>query len=157
MKSPKKILIPIDLSESSVAAIAYATEIARLFGASLTIINVVDVGDEGVAFPPEALGTKEVKSYLENKRKSSIKHFLKTHPLIKISEHKLIVRTGSPSKEIVAYAKSEAVDLIVMSTRGRSGMSHLILGSVAEKVVRYAECPVLTLKPEQAQSSVTSS
>jgi len=151
MKTPKKILVPIDLSDSSVAAIVYAHEVARFFNASLTILNVVDVGDEGVVFPPEALGTKEVRSYLVSKRKGKIKQFLKNFPAIKSSDHKLIVISGSPAREIVTYAKSAIMDLIVMSTHGRSGMPHLILGSVAEKVVRYAECPVLTLKPEHVE------
>jgi nucleotide-binding universal stress UspA family protein len=135
-----KILLPTDFSTLSDAALAYATAFARDTGAKLLIVHVEEPamaygGGEmyyGVLYPD----TEALKKMLNDikPKDQSVPH-----------EHWLV--SGDPADEIVRLAKQENVDLIIMATHGRTGFKHLLMGSVAEAVVRRAECPVLTLKP----------
>lgn len=149
MKIPKKILVPIDMSDYSIAALTSASEIAELFKAEVNVMNVVDVGDVEAELPPEVLGSKEIKLLMERKRRAKVDRLLKSKKHPGMTGKRLVIRVGDPAREIVRYAGETGIDLIVMSTHGRSGLKHIILGSVAEKVVRYARCAVLTIKPEE--------
>lgn len=134
-----KILVPIDFSESSDAALNWATVLARDTGATLLIIHVETVplttgGGEYIYAIPEP-PTQELLERLHKvvPRDSSI-------PVV----HRLLA--GDPAEAILRAAQSEGVDMIVMGTHGRRGITRLLMGSVAEAVVRRAECPVLILK-----------
>jgi len=135
----KKILFPTDFSPASSAALAYAASLARDTGSQLLILHVEDLqvayaGGE-MYVPTVATPNAELQQMLRS-----------IAPADKsvIYEHRLAI--GSPAEEIVQIAKDEGVELIVMGTHGRSGLSRLLMGSVAEAVVRKAPCPVLTLK-----------
>jgi nucleotide-binding universal stress UspA family protein len=138
----RKILLPTDFSTLSDSALGYATSLARDTGARLLIAHVEEPamaygGGEmyyGVMYPD----TAALKKMLEEVKP--------TDPGVPF-EHWLL--TGTPAEEIVRLADQEQVDMIVLATHGRTGFRHLLMGSVAEAVVRKAHCPVLTLKPTQ--------
>jgi nucleotide-binding universal stress UspA family protein len=134
------ILFPTDLSDRSRAAFPLAAALARDHRASLTLVHVREVPAlpfaEFGAVPPADLPTRdEVLAKLEA--------FEPPDEAINV-EH--VVADGSPAEEIVRVARERHSDLIVMGTHGRTGLSRLLLGSVAEEVMRRAPCPVLTLK-----------
>ena len=153
MRLPKKILVPTDMSTYSLSALQYAEIIAEVFGAEITLIHVVLSGDRpsDVHADPGERRTREV-SVEESKK--MISHLLIDSDLV-IRSIKILVRNGSPAEEIVKAAKEMDADIIVMSTHGRTGIRHTVIGSVAEKVVRYALCPVLTVKPEEFRELVS--
>jgi nucleotide-binding universal stress UspA family protein len=141
-----KILYPTDFSELSLAALKYALSFARQFDAQLHCLNVVDesyqywlaMGPEGVPIGPDTgLMIKTAKEQMDQ--------FVKDH-LSELPKVVTKVITGRPFVEIVRYARQQAIDLIVIATHGRSGFKHVLMGSVAERVVRKAPCPVLTCR-----------
>jgi len=146
----KKIICPIDFSEHSYKALEVAQEIARQFSAALYLLNVVsyvpvippDVSYGGpYGFDAEAYEESMIaaaEEYLEEIREKRLPGYL---------EVKTMVLTGDAAKEIVETAENENADLIVIATHGLTGWRHLIFGSVAEKVVQHAPCPVLTIRP----------
>ncbi len=135
----KKILFPTDFSHTGDAALALATSMARDTGATLLIIHVEE--------PPMAYGGGEMYYGVPEPDIRELKTMLSE---VKPSDpevpykHRLV--NGHPAHAIVQLAESEDVDLIVMGTHGRSGLSRLLMGSVAEHVMRKAPCPVLTYK-----------
>ena len=135
----KKILFPTDFSTSSDAALKYATTLAKDMGAKLAIVHVVE--------PPAAYGAGEMYYGIPNPDLPALQKMLEavkpTDPAVPC-EHRLV--TGEPAREVVELAKAEGVDLIVMGTHGRTGLGRLLMGSVAEAVVRRAPCPVFTFK-----------
>ena len=136
----KRILVPHDFSETSEAAMKYATELARIFGAKLHVLHVSETArtDMPTEFPLE----------LEEGMEEAVRgRLLKTVPGRDKREFhpNFELRSGTPSAEIVRYAKDRDIDLIVMGTHGRGFIAHAVMGSVTEKVVRNAPCPVLTL------------
>jgi universal stress protein A len=135
----RKILFPSDFSPTSTEALSWATSLARDSGATMIIIHVEE--------PPMAYGGGELyldmqESDREDLRKALV-NVLPLDPDIPF-EHKLLV--GDPATAICETAESEHCDLIVMGTHGRTGLTRLLMGSVAEAVVRRANCPVLTVK-----------
>ena len=141
MKTPKKILVPTDMSTYSLTALEYGQEIARIFEAELAVVYVVDTGK-----PREE--QKELDRSLEQQSRTMISHFLVNNELV-TRNLEIVIRHGHAAQEIVRAAKDLRIDLIVLSTHGRTGLRHVLVCSVAEKVVRLAPCPVLTVKPEE--------
>ncbi len=136
----KKILVTTDLSPFSLAAMEYAMSLATLYTSKITLLFVLE-GKEG------AHG-KESSSQpaTEEEAREALEEFVRTN----ISEGArltLQVRTGVPADEITGFAQAEGIDLIVMATHGRTGVRHMMVGSVAERVVRLCTVPVLTVKP----------
>lgn len=135
----KKILVPVDFSSGSEAALDLATSLARDSGAKLLIAYVqltpLPVGGGEFIYTVPEPPTDELRARL-----------LKVLPKdAKIPvEHCLL--TGDPADSIVKLAEDEKVDLIVMGTHGRRGLTRILMGSVAELVVRWAKCPVVTVK-----------
>lgn len=147
----QKILLPTDFSDYSQNAAAYATEFANKFGAELHLLHVLQdlvamVPEPGLAFPPPGDYMLELQQSAETALTK-----LPDPPLAEGAEVVRAVRQGPPFVEIVRYAKENDIDLIIMGTHGRSGLSHVLLGSVAEKVVRKSPCPVLTVRPTDHQ------
>lgn len=141
-----KILVPTDFSKHSQNAIKYATAFAEKFGAELHVLHVVQ--DLSV-FVPDAINitplvTPPIEQLLTSVR-TALDRLVKDHELQKYKVHKVAVE-GTPFYEIIRYAKENATDLIIMGTHGHSGLVHVLMGSVAEKVVRKAPCPVLTVR-----------
>jgi nucleotide-binding universal stress UspA family protein len=137
----KRILFPFDFSEVSRTSLPLAKSLARDTGAALVVVYVherpVELMAEG-GIPISSLDA-DTDSW-----KRELTKALPADPNIPCEHHVLV---GSPATEIVKFAKETQADLIVMSTHGRRGLSHLLMGSVAEAVVRRAHCPVLTMKP----------
>ena len=134
-----KILFPTDFSTTGQAALELATSLARDRSAKLLIVHVEE--------PPMAYGGGELYYGIEEPNRDELKRMLSevlpTDPVVGY-EHRLMV--GSPATAIVHLAEKEGVDMIVMPTHGRTGLLRVLMGSVAEEVVRKAKCPVLTVK-----------
>ncbi len=140
------ILAPTDFSEFSKKAIDYAFGLAQQFGAKLSLLHVIEMPAFPVeGFVPPGPGATLLED-LERQARLDLAGLLPEAKAAKVEVVRLVVM-GKPYREIVETAAAENVDLIVMATHGRTGLSHLLIGSVAERVVRTAPCPVLTLRP----------
>lgn len=149
MVTIKNILVPTDFSESATAAYAYAREMAAIFKSKIILIHVY----EPIVFYSEApIGMPDLVDIEKNIYASSdqsldriiYEHFKSDSGNLPGVE-KLLVQ-GKPFIEIIRVAKEQSIDMIIMSTHGRSALEHILLGSVTEKVVRKAPCPVLTIR-----------
>ena len=141
----KKILAATDFSEGSRLALDLAVQIGDKFGAKLLLLHVLHDPAEAPGFYTAKKAGKKVFRNLEQAAQSMMEDFVESH-LKKYKKHETQVLPGLPSAQIVACAKQEGVDLIVMGTHGRSGLQRLMIGSVADKVIRTASCPVLTVQ-----------
>jgi nucleotide-binding universal stress UspA family protein len=142
----KDILVPIDFSKPSLKALKYAVAFAEQFGAKLSLLHVV----EPIVVPDFA----SVPMPMDNNRlaagaKARLEHLCNEGGLERRLVHKKLVRTGTPFREITEAARALKVDLIVIATHGYTGLAHAILGSTAERVVRHAPCPVLTVREKE--------
>jgi len=142
----RKILVPHDFSDTSEAAVRYAIALAHNFGAHLYLLHVSDRAKFEMAteFPLGLDGT------LDDAVRERLLKILTPREQIEFKPS-FELRSGSPAAEIVKYAREADVDLIVMGTHGRGFVAHAVLGSVAEKVVRTAPCPVLTVRNPQRE------
>ena len=141
----KKVLVPIDFSDYSKNSLRYAVNFAKDFNAKIILVYVV----EPVIYPPDfSMGQIAIPSVgLElDKRAEDELDRLATNEIPAGVEVKKIVKTGKPFVEIIETAEEENVDLIIIATHGHTGVEHILFGSTAEKVVRKAPCPVLTLR-----------
>lgn len=137
--SARKILFPTDFSTLGQATLEMATSLARDRGAKLLIVHVEE--------PPVAYGGGELYYGINEPDRNELQRMLsKVVPAdaAVAYEHRLVL--GSPATAIVDLAEREGVEMIVMPTHGRTGVFRLLMGSVAEEVVRKAKCPVLTVK-----------
>jgi universal stress protein A len=144
-----QILAPTDFSELSKQAVARAYELAQTFGAKLVLLHVVELPAYPVeVFLPSAEGTTLLDD-LERQARLDLAQLL---PQAQNAKVEIACQTvvGTPYLKILEVAAAERVDLIVIATHGRTGLSHLVVGSVAERVVRMAPCPVLTIRPAAA-------
>jgi universal stress protein A len=151
MMAIRKILVPTDFSDCSEAALEYGRRMAEAFGASLHLLHVVqDPYTQpwaAEAFPAplgDLLAEWEVQA--RNRMVSSLSEAERASVTI-------ATQIGSPFLEIVRYAQEQQIDLIVIGTHGRGPIGHMLLGSVAEKVVRKAPCPVLTVRHPQREGA----
>jgi universal stress protein A len=145
MRRIRQILAPTDFSESSKQAVAYAYELAQTFGAKLVLLHVVEELPSYIGFIPPG-GAAMLLKDLERQAHLDLAEVLPEAEAAGVEVTRQVV-LGSPSHEIVKVAAAEKVDLIVIATHGRTGFSHLVMGSVAERVVRTAPCPVMTIRP----------
>jgi nucleotide-binding universal stress UspA family protein len=134
----KKVLVATDFSPPSDAALAYGRALARTFGASLTLLHVV----ENYFLRPTASAPymdQEARTrMLDDQLTDEDRRQLGARAVLEISDE--------PADAIAGFAKAQKIDLIVMGTHGRSGLERLLVGSVAEHVIRTAPCPVLTVR-----------
>jgi nucleotide-binding universal stress UspA family protein len=156
----RKILAPTDLSKLSRLGVRYALRVAKQFEAEVSIYHVVSadeirkLGDKLTGFTFFRGGFPNVlQTYLQT-YELSLAQFVEQNfsdllPTVKVDEK---VELGSPDKNIVDRAKTEGIDLIIMASRGKSGLSRLLLGSVTEQVIRNAPCPVLAIPPAGGES-----
>ena len=152
MKMIKSILVPTDFSDFSLAAMEYAKSFSIIFNTRIYMIHVVsgfpvlatsymDADSETMLKDLEDAASKELNEFMNAK-------LPKDHNVV------LVVRRGEVYSEIIKFAQEEKIDLIVLSTHGRTGLSHLLMGSVAEKVVRHSPIPVLIVKPETLRGTL---
>jgi nucleotide-binding universal stress UspA family protein len=144
MKLFERILVPTDFSSHAEEAVRYASELSRRFEAPLTIVHVYDVTPYVLPETVPLYDTFQVGQLREEFEKQLVAVRQRAEQAgVKQVEARLL--QGSPSVEIPRFAEEQQFGLIVMGTHGRTGLAHLLLGSVAEKVVRKAPCPVLTI------------
>jgi nucleotide-binding universal stress UspA family protein len=142
----KSILVATDFSEASDAALSYGRELARHFNARLDLLHVVAnvavqaYGDGYIAAQPD------LQAELEETARTQLAALLIDNDEKPLRTRSVIVRSGMPAAAIVEHAKEHSIDVIVMGTHGRGAFAHLLMGSVAERVVRTAPCPVLTVR-----------
>lgn len=146
----QRILVPHDFGAPAESALAYALGLADKLGAQLTVLHAYEVPDYG--FPDAIVASFEFASEVERRATNALQQ-IQTRTRGSNREVETMLRRGTPWAEIVGVAESLPADLIVMGTNGRTGMPRLLLGSVAEKVIRSAPCPVLTVHAAQAGSS----
>ena len=148
----KKILCPTDFSEAAFAALKHAEELARHFAAELIVAHVIPPLPGPHSFPdPQASLTFDVPLFQQElaiKAEQMLKDLVAHHK----AETRNLVTTGEAAPEILRIAQQEHADLIVIASHGLTGWRRLVFGSVAEKVVRQATCPVLTIMaPPEAE------
>lgn len=150
MKAFKKILVPTDYSELSLAAMDYALVFSQVFGSQIYLLHTLDTIPV-LALDTMDLTTENVIYETEKNARNDLHLFVISH-VGNIPNLVEVVRRGIAEDQIVKLAKEEQIDLIVMATHGRSGIAHVLMGSVAEKVVQHSPVPVLTVKPGGVQS-----
>lgn len=146
------ILVPTDFSEESREAFRYACFLAENTGATVDVIHIWDqpryLDAQTLLYAPEGNSSQSVTDFIKLEAEEEMKKFLAhlhKNKAVKVREFCVL---GIPEEQIIQKAKDKFSDLIVMGTRGRSGISHALLGSVAEKVLRMAPCPVITVRSE---------
>jgi nucleotide-binding universal stress UspA family protein len=156
MPDIRKILVPVDFSMGSRAAVDYAAALALKLGASIDLFHVwtppaLVPENLLVIAPDQKGGGLTLEDLARSRAMTEMKEFqgvLQHRGVANVVPH---VGIGDPAREILAFAGHARHDLIVMGTHGRTGLAHLFIGSVAEKVVRRAACPVLTVRKEEVK------
>jgi universal stress protein A len=152
MSGYEKILVPVDFSIHSAESTRVAADLAKRFGAALTLIHIYDplayALPDGFALVPQPELDKLFDAFRAQLAASQRAALDAGAPRV---ETKLL--QGFVASQIVEFASRGQFDLIVMGTHGRTGMPHLVMGSVAERVVRLAQCPVLTVKQAQQRKA----
>ena len=146
-ESLNRILVPVDFSAHSNRAVNFATTLANKFGARVSLLHVVEDPFVTGAWQAEAF-VPNIPELLNDLIKAAQAHLSELKK--DLAAHGFVVQTaiiqGQPARAIVEQASNGKYDLIVMGTHGRTGLSHALLGSVAERVVQKAPCPVLTVR-----------
>jgi universal stress protein A len=150
MLSIKKILVTTDFSEPSYKALEAAVDLAKIFQAELAVVHVLAILPPNPADPNISFEVPEFEAIVHKESIDKLNDIVKSRVPAGIKAT-AIVGHGSAAKEIVRIAEEEyKADLIVIATEGHTGWSHLVLGSVAEKVIRYAHCPVFCVRQQKA-------
>ncbi|HKI31043.1 MAG TPA: universal stress protein [Gemmataceae bacterium] len=141
-----RILVPTDFSKHSHNALNYAVAFADKFGAELYLLHVVQdlalfIPEAVSVAPPVAPAVEQMTAAVHE----ALQRIVRENDLGRFTVH-CDVREGTPFYEIIQYAKESDIDLIIMGTHGHTGLVHVLLGSVTEKVVRKSPCPVLTIR-----------
>ena len=146
----QRILFPTDFSQHAARAQDYACEFADKFAAQLHLMHVLETH---VSAAPEFAMGLALPQRIEESEQDAQRALAGLLEDKWQADHDVVLATahGTPFVEIIRYAKSNQIDLIVMATHGRSAWEHVLMGSVAERVVRKAPCPVLTIRPEGHQ------
>jgi universal stress protein A len=141
----KHILVPVDFSPPSEKALRYASRFGEQFGSSVTLLHVIQpmVYPSDFGYPPTVVDTVDqaVRLQIEEKLAGLAQGAG--------ARADILIRVGQPHYEITLAARELNVDLIIVSTHGRTGLKHVLLGSTAERVVRHAPCPVLTVRERE--------
>ena len=150
----RSILLPTDFSDCANFALPYAAGIARATGASLLCVHVVEtvvpaVGYSGMSEP---LPIADISEQLEESAEREMPRVAECEECAGLNVEEMIVH-GDAATEIVRVARERRVDLIVVSSHGRTGLGRILFGSTAEAIVRHATCPVLVVKPPQEEES----
>lgn len=150
----RTILLPTDFSECGNFALTAAASLARKFAASIICVNVIEpiVPTVGYSGMTEPLPIADIAEQLEDSAERELPKLAECEECAGIEVEELIVH-GEAASEIVRVAKERNVDLIVISSHGRTGLGRMLFGSTAEAVVRHASCPVLVVKRSQEEES----
>jgi nucleotide-binding universal stress UspA family protein len=148
----RQILVPIDFSEYSDLALKYAIPFAERFSAAITLLHVVEppvaCPETGAMYP-----SAELLEQLSQAEKERLAHVCEQQQLRVPLLRQALVQVGVPHEVINASAREQSIDLIILGTHGRTGLAHMLHGSIAERVLREAPCPVLVLRTERRDST----
>jgi nucleotide-binding universal stress UspA family protein len=143
----KRILVATDFGEAADAALAYGRELARTFNAELQVVHVVEnVLTRGFGAEGYVASYPELQQEIEDTADRQLTSLLSKEDRQRLFGKTVLLKSNAPAFTIVGYAKENDIDLIIMGTHGRGAIAHLLMGSVAERVVRTAPCPVLTVR-----------
>lgn len=145
MKPFDKILIAIDFSENSEHAFEYAMTLAKQFQAELTILHVINEPVDLRGFYVPHISFEQLEKEIEEGAQKMMEQFCQAR-MGDFTNYQTAIVTGIPNEEIIRKAADTGASLIVLGTHGRTGLDHIIFGSTAERVVRSAACPVLTIR-----------
>ncbi len=145
----KNILLPTDFSNLSLTAASYAIELASQYGAKIHLLHVIEKKPPILAIRAIDISEEKIMKSIEDAAKESLKKALDKINNQNTVEIKSILLKGNDYEEIVNYSQQQNIDVIVIATHGRTGLLHTLVGSVAEKVIRYAKCPVLVITPTE--------
>jgi nucleotide-binding universal stress UspA family protein len=142
----KSILVPIDFSEASRKALHYAVRFAEQFGAKITVLTVVEpVATPDFAYHPLVLDPEKARHSAQARLETLCSKLRVPRAVL----GRTLAQYGSPYAEICETARALKVDLIILTTHGYTGLKHVFLGSTAERVIRHAPCPVLTVREKE--------
>ena len=149
-----RILVPTDFSATSDAALTYAKRLAEQFDASLHLLHAFEDPFVTAAFAAEVYASvpQDLRQQLLREAEAHLDDRLTPEQRLRFRATTEIV-SGTATRAIIQYAGAVGADLIVMGTHGRTGVAHVLLGSVAERLVRTASCPVLTVRPAAADTA----
>jgi nucleotide-binding universal stress UspA family protein len=142
----KKILVATDFGEASDAALSYGRDLARTYGATLHVVHIAEnilaryAGDGTLALLPQ------LQNDVEDVARKRLAELVSDEDRTMLHAKPVVLTALGTAEAIVEYAKTHNIDIIVMGTHGRRALAHLMMGSVAERVVRMAPCPVLTVR-----------
>jgi universal stress protein A len=153
----KRILVPLDFSECSQAALEYASRLASDAGARLYVVHVAELLDVAIPAIPPIEGGYIYESLWDERRQEVRDRLAKIVPPAPDVKYEYRCLMGSPTYEILKFAERQRIDLIVIGSHGRTGLSRLVIGSVAEGVMRGAKCPVLVVKQPMKHPEVANS
>ena len=145
MRTFNKILFATDFSESSEHAFEYALTLARQFRCRLTILHVINEPVDLRGFYVPHVSFENLEKEIEEGAQQMMTKFCASH-ITDFADYETSIITGIPFEEILKRAESDQASFIVLGTQGRSGIDHLLFGSTAERVVRKALCPVVTVR-----------
>jgi nucleotide-binding universal stress UspA family protein len=150
----RSILLPTDFSECGNYALPYATALARTFGSKIICVHVIEtmVPSVGYSGMTEPLPIADISEQLEDSAERELPKLAECEECAGLEVEELIVH-GEAASEIVRVAKEHGVDLVVISSHGRTGLGRILFGSTAEAVVRHATCPVLVVKPPEEEAA----
>lgn len=143
MEKIKKILIPTDGSDCSLRAADVGVSLAKLLGAKIIVIYAIDIII--LEELTKAIGSKDIEKELKDKGERYLNYVVKLGKKEGLQTESILTK-GEPHDQIVHFAKTLGVDMIVMGTYGRRGTKRILIGSVTERVIEYAPCPVLVVK-----------
>jgi nucleotide-binding universal stress UspA family protein len=147
----KKIVLTTDLSENANAAIPYAVELARHYGGTIFLLHVFE---EDIFYASMSAGTIELADQSRWETDARLNRQQRLQALAKSLGDKEgvqvvhLMKQGHAADMIATFAKAEDADCVVIATHGRTGLAHIVFGSVAENVVRLCQCPVMTVRPQ---------
>ncbi len=141
----ENILIPIDFSEYSNKALRVAVDVASRYNAALHILHVIEKHSYPAIYKESVRRGKDWIHDAKARTKEEVERLLKEYSADGLTT-KLHITEGHPSRDIITFTRENKVDLIIVATHGLRGLNYLLMGSVAEKVVRFADCPVITVK-----------
>jgi len=147
----KNVLVATDFGEASEAALAYGRDFARTFGATLHVLHIVDdAAARMIGTEAYAIHFVKFQHELEESARKQLNNVVTDDDRQTINAKAVTRVSANTADAIVTYAKEAAIDCIIVGTHGRRAVAHLFIGSVAERVVRTAPCPVLTVRhPER--------
>lgn len=142
----KHILVATDFGEASDAALSYGRDLARTYGATLHVLHVAENLVARYAIDEALTLLPQLQTDIEEAARKRMATLVTDEDRTMLHAKPVVLAAFSTAEAIVEYAKMSNVDIIVMGTHGRGGFAHLLMGSVAERVVRTAPCPVLTVR-----------